>query len=215
MHCRFCQAKFRVRAAAESLLNNLSPNRYQSIDSLVKGIKTNKLNMNILETSSTNGIFSNYADLQNLIRSEYLDDVKRGETRNGVRSEDLQNLTLKNNSVDILISLDVFEHVADPFKAFSEVTRVLNKNGFAIITVPIDKRHPKTEILASVANGKIKYFKEPAYHSDPLREEGALVFTEFGLDIIEKLKSLNYNVLVDKYITKNSNITQYVLVLSK
>ena len=171
--------------------------------------------MNILETSSTNGIFSNYADLQNLIRSEYLDEVERGETKNGIRSEDLQNLTLKNNSVDILISLDVFEHIADPIKAFSEVNRVLSKNGFAIITVPIDKRQKETKQIASFKDEKIVYYKEPSYHSDPLREDGALVFTEFGLNIVDDLKSLGYKVIMEQYSTYNSHIIQHVLVIKK
>lgn len=215
MHCRFCQSKFRVRAAAESLLNNINTKNYNSINKLVKDIKTKKLDRTILETASSNGIFSNYSGLQNLTKSEYLDDIKRGEYKNGIRSEDLQKLTLSDDSIDILISLDVFEHIPEPFQAFSEVRRVLKNNGFAIITVPIDKRLKKSYTLAKLVNGNINYLTKPAYHSDPLREEGALVFTEFGLDIIDKLKELGYNAILDEHNTINSRITQYVLVIKK
>lgn len=215
LHCRFCQSKFRVRAAAESLLNRIVRGKFNDIHALVDQMEKKGVNLNILETSSTDGIFSLYTGLINVIKSEYLDDVKRGEYKNELRSEDLQELTFKNDSLDVVIALDVFEHIADKMKAFSEVSRVLKDNGIAIITVPIDNRVEKTTTLASVVNGRIEFFRKPAYHSDPLRAEGALVFTEFGMDIINNLKALGYDATMDQYTTQKSNVTQFVLVIKK
>lgn len=43
--------------------------------------------------------------------------------------EDATNLSFKNNSFDIVICTQVYEHVPSSSKLFSEIHRVLNKNG--------------------------------------------------------------------------------------
>lgn len=215
LHCKFCLSKYRVRCAATSLLNNIYGGKFKNINELIKLIEKKNVNLGILETSSTDGIFTRYDNLNNVIKSEYFDDVKWGEYKNKIRSENLQALIFEDNSIDIVVALDVFEHVAEPMVAFSEVHRVLKTNGIAIITVPIDDRIEKTSALASVVNGMIEFHRDPAYHSDPLREEGALVFTEFGMDIVNNLKAAGYNITLGGYTTKKSKSKQYVLVLKK
>lgn len=213
LHCRSCSSKYRVRCAADSLLKNLSGKYYKSIRELIRDLGSS--NLKILETASTDGIFSNFADNKNIIKSEYYDDTPRGEYKNGVRSEDLQNLTFENDSFNIITVLDVFEHLSDPEKAFSEIHRTLKPNGIAVISVPIDDRIEKTTRFAEIAGGEINYFREPAYHSDRLREKGALVFTEFGMDIEKNIKALGYNAVQDKYTTQKSKVNQYIIVIKK
>lgn len=180
----------------------------------MKYIEGGNVDITILETAKEGGIFSDY-NSNNIIKSEYYDDVERGSYKDGVRSEDLQNLTFDSNTFDIVISLDVFEHIPDPWKAFSEVNRVLKPGGIGIITVPIDIRNQSTVTLAKVENGEVKYFREPSYHLDPLREEGALVFTDFGTDIVSNLIKMGYKASFDTYKTKNTNIVQLVMVMQK
>lgn len=50
--------------------------------------------------------------------------------------QDIENLTLENESVNAVICIDVLEHVADPFKAASEIVRVLRPGGQLLIAVP-------------------------------------------------------------------------------
>jgi SAM-dependent methyltransferase len=114
-----------------------------------------------------------------------------------------------------VIALDVFEHISDPMKAFAEVKRVLKPSGAGIITVPIDARAKKTKTIAKMENGKIAYSNRQAYHSDPLRPEGSSVFTEFGLDILDTLSSLGYDVSWDIYKTGRTRVEQRVLLLKK
>ncbi len=213
LHCRFCSAKFRVRCAADSFLKNLPDKKYSSIKQFVKDLKTYKLN--ILETASEDGIFSMFNNSEHIIKSEYFDDIPRGKYKNTVRSEDLQNLTLENNSMNAIIALDVFEHTAEPPKALSEIYRTLKPNGIAVITVPIDDRIEKTTRFAEEVNGKIKYYREPAYHSDKLRKKGALVFTEFGMDIEKNIKAPGYDVIFEKYTTQKTKVSQYVIIIKK
>lgn len=214
LNCSFCRAKFRIRCAAESLLKHFWQGKIKSITELVNQIQEGRLSWTALETSSRDGIFSDYS-MKNIVKSEYYDDVDRGKFKDGVRSEDLQDLTFEANVFDAVISLDVFEHIADPWKAFSEVRRVIKPGGVGIITVPIDNRNKTTTTIAEVENGKIKYYSKPAFHLDPLREEGTPVFTEFGTDIERKLREKGYSVALDAYRTKRTNVTQFVILIKK
>ncbi len=217
LNCQYCYSKFRVRCAIASLLQVGWQGKFRSIADLVHSLKSGQNdNWLVLETASTGGIFSDYDDLKQVIKSEYYDDIPRGSECNGIRSEDLTHLTFDENTLDTVISLDVFEHIADPWKAFLEVVRVLKPGGLGIITVPIDRRTQKTLTLATLEHGKIKHFREsPAYHVDPLREEGALVFTEFGTDIVDRLRAIGCHASLKCYSTKRSQAHQFVILLHK
>lgn len=212
MKCSHCRSKFRVRIAAKCLLSYLCKDKIRSIQEFESN---NYYNFKILETASKRGIFSGFDSNDKIIKSEYYDDIKRAEYKNGIRSEDLQNLSFEDNYFDCVIALDVFEHIPDPFKAFSEVKRVLKKGGIGIITVPIDERVPTTTTLADIKDGKINFYKSPSYHSDPLRNEGALVFTEFGLDIERRLKSEGYDIDFKKFSSLKYHGYQYVIIIKK
>jgi SAM-dependent methyltransferase len=52
-----------------------------------------------------------------------------------------EHLDLKDESVDVLTSIDVVEHLPDPRKAFSEFMRVLRPGGRILVITP-NKSHP-------------------------------------------------------------------------
>ena len=217
LKCSYCAAKFRVRCAAESLLRYFWKGNIRSVAELVNRLREGKVNASwqALETTANDGIFSGFGNVKNVVMSEYFDDVERGRYRDGIRSEDLQAMTFADNSFDVVIALDVFEHIADPLKAFAELRRVIKPSGIGLITVPLDTRVKKTRTIAKMENGKIAYLGKRSHHCDPLREEGSPVFTEFGTDIGDNLKSLGYDVLCDIYRTKRTKVPQSVLLLIK
>ena len=53
------------------------------------------------------------------------------------RREDLQALTLEDASVDVVLAMDVLEHVPDDRRAFLELARVLRPGGRLILHVPM------------------------------------------------------------------------------
>ena len=58
-------------------------------------------------------------------------DFRKG---NGVdKIEDVEKLSFKKESFDVIICLDTFEHVKNPIKAAEEISRVLKTGGVAII----------------------------------------------------------------------------------
>jgi ubiquinone/menaquinone biosynthesis C-methylase UbiE len=56
--------------------------------------------------------------------------------------QDACNLSIPDNSFDIVISSECIEHVPDPEKALAEMSRVLKPNGMLIVTTPNKMWYP-------------------------------------------------------------------------
>lgn len=144
--------------------------------------------------------------IDNLVGSEYFgDSYVSGQMISGVEDingnllnepimhQNALNLSFENNSFDIMISCDVFEHVTDYEKAFSEAARCLKEGGKLIMTVPLYYNQDETEIRAIIdENGEIKHLMEPQYHGNPMSGQGSLAFQIFGWDIVDKLKKCGF-----------------------
>jgi SAM-dependent methyltransferase len=118
--------------------------------------------------------------------SQYFEDVPRGRYQNGERSEDLSALTFGDNSIDILVTQDVFEHVMEPEKAFKEIARVLRPGGAHIFSMPWYPELKRTRQRARVENGAVVHTEEPQYHGNPVdRAKGSLVTFDWGLDFTD------------------------------
>ncbi|MGC8908834.1 MAG: class I SAM-dependent methyltransferase [Desulfomonilaceae bacterium] len=140
--------------------------------------------------------------------SEYFGPgVKSGAYIHGIMHEDLMTLSLESECIDLVISSDVFEHIPDPYKAHEQVYRVLKKGGRHIFTVPFYQNEYVDEVRASLgSHGDLTYHKEPIYHGDPLREEGALVFTIFSLEMLVRLAKIGFRTQMWKLRDPDSGI---------
>lgn len=119
--------------------------------------------------------------------SEYFDNVKPGDSRNGVLCQDIQDLTFPDRSFDLCTSTDVLEHVADDARAFGEIYRVLKHGGYLVFTVPLDTQG-ETRERARVVAGQVEHLLSPEYHDDHLRGPGkVLCFRNYGADIVDRL----------------------------
>lgn len=123
-------------------------------------------------------------DCRDLIQSDFRPGAAPGEVLSGVRNEDLESLTLSDRSVDVVVSLDVFEHVLRPRQAFSEVARVLRPGGAHVFTVPYSSARP-VSLVRAVPDGAggITHLEAPEYHRNPMDPAGSLVVTEWGSDL--------------------------------
>lgn len=122
------------------------------------------------------------ARCSDMIVSDWWKDTDPGGLKEGVRCEDLQALTFRDATFDVVITQDVLEHVPDPALAFAEIARVLRPGGLHIFTVPDVPSRPTRRRARSV-DGTIVHELPPEYHSDPIDEIGTLVFTDFGWDV--------------------------------
>jgi SAM-dependent methyltransferase len=118
--------------------------------------------------------------------SEYFDGVAPGTIHQGLRCEDVQQLTFGDNNFDLITSTEVFEHVADDRKGFSEVFRVLKPGGHFVFTVPM-KDQPRTLERAIMKDGDIIHLETPQYGNDRIRKT-VLDFRDYGWDITDRLR---------------------------
>ncbi len=120
--------------------------------------------------------------------SHYWEEVAPGASKNGTRCEDLEALTFENNSFDIVVTQDVFEHVLRAERGFSEIARVLRPGGAHIFTVPIYP-HEKTLLRAKPSDNGIYHIESPDYHGNPVDPNGSLVVREWGKDIVDFIET--------------------------
>jgi SAM-dependent methyltransferase len=94
--------------------------------------------------------------------------------------EDITRLTFSDDSLDLIVSSDVLEHVPDAEAAFRESCRVLRPGGAHVFTGPYE---PATIRRAEIRDGEVHHIVDPEYHSDPLDPKGILAFWHFGPDL--------------------------------
>jgi SAM-dependent methyltransferase len=136
------------------------------------------------------------------LASQYFPDFPCGEIHpSGFRNENIENLTFRDESFDLVITQDVMEHVFDPAKAFTEIRRVLNPGGAHLFSVPLVNKERPSEVWAQKeANGNIIFLKEPEYHGNPISEKGSLVTMHWGYDICDFIYEYSGLVTTIHYI---------------
>jgi len=118
------------------------------------------------------------------IASHFFADCALGSLRHGVRCENLEALTFRDESIDLHISQDVMEHVFDPYAAFAEIARTLRPGGAHVFTTPlVNKEKPSQRAAALEADGSIRHVFPPEYHGNPIDPQGSLVTWRWGFDI--------------------------------
>lgn len=123
--------------------------------------------------------------------SEYFPGVARGTLHEGVRCEDVQQLTYADASFDLVTHTEVLEHVPDDARALAELLRVLRPGGTMLFTVPMhDGVH--TVERARLRDGVVEHLLPPVYHLDPLRSEGIIAFRDYGSDILDRLSRVGF-----------------------
>lgn len=127
--------------------------------------------------------------VKNYIATQFYPSESPGKLINGFRNENLEKQTFEDECFDLVISLDVMEHVNYPDRVLREVTRTLRSNGAYIFTTPTYKGKTVTERRALYKDtGDIEYLAEPEYHGNPVSEKGSLVTFHYGYDLPELIK---------------------------
>ena len=95
----------------------------------------------ILELGCTYGyLFKHLKEYKNLYGidiSKHAINVAKSMNHNAnFEVQDAQNLKLEKNKFDLIIAIDVLEHLPDPRKGIEEIFKVLKPNGILIIATP-------------------------------------------------------------------------------
>lgn len=123
------------------------------------------------------------------IGSHYYDDVPRGQQKDGFRSEDLEQLSFADASLDLHVHLDVLEHVNRPDRCLQEMARTLRKGGLAIFTTPVYQALTDTRRRAIYFPDGVEHLSEPEYHGNPISGDGALVTFHYGQNITNLMRA--------------------------
>jgi hypothetical protein len=180
MQCEHCGLVNRVRAALHALFSVSTPESSSAI-------------------YITEHMTSTYTWLKdrfnNLSSSEYFGpSYFPGTIIDGIRHENIMELSFDDLTFDKILSFDVLEHVPEPYKAFSELYRVLKNEGELIFSVPFSTDSKFDIIRAEITkNGIINHILPPEYHGNPVDQEGgSLCFRYFGWDMLDRLRALGF-----------------------
>ncbi len=168
-----------------------------SLAGIAAHINQNSLKVYIAEANSVMSDFlKRNLKPELIVSSEYFGpDHRSGEKVKGILHQDLQRTSFGDETFDILVTSEVFEHIPDAISAEKEVMRILKPGGVYCFTVPFLPAAEHDLILASMdERGTIQYFAEPQFHGDPIRpEEGILVYRLFSFnDMKQRFESLGH-----------------------
>ena len=137
-----------------------------------------------------------------LLCSEFLEDAEGSFS--DVPHQDLSALTLSERSIDLVLCNDLFEHVRDLQRAFSEIARVLRPGGRLLATCPLAFGQYSSIIKAECdpRSGEIRTIGDAEFHGDPIRPEaGSLVYRIPGWDVLEQLRAAGFSDVAIHHIT--------------
>jgi len=137
----------------------------------------------------------------------YAQQLNEGVENLEYRVEDALNLSFADNSFDLIISVDVIEHVGKPARMIEEVFRVLKPGGIALITFPSLKfpftYDPINRILSLFGNKKIPqgaYAFGHEYLIDPMAFRNWV--SSHGMEVIKEKNLSGYLIaLLEMYWT--------------
>lgn len=191
--CRSCGATNRNRQLAYVAARAVAERTGQKVDSLMAVART--ADLVIYNTEAQGALHDQLQAMPGYLCSEYLGPGhESGEIVGDTTHQDLMALSYADASIDLVLSSDVFEHVPDPYGAHAEVHRVLRPGGHHVFTVPFHQHTPFDDVRARLNDdGELELLADAIYHNDPVRREGVLVFTIFGLQMLVRLAERGFD----------------------
>lgn len=170
----------------------------------------------IIYELSAHGSFYNYLKNQykNLTTSDYLDSVPFGTMREGRLIQNVEKLSFFSESFDVVTSTEVFEHVANDFRGYLEVYRVLKPGAKFIFTVPLDFTRETITRAYLKEDGTLEHILPPEYHGDYVRK-GILAFRNYGIDIHDILKKVGFQDVTIYNVKTHFDLSNAVICCTK
>ena len=188
--CLWCRSASRNRHVAACILDLFADRGLSRLRDLADIESVSIYNM------SARGCFARvWGKPAHITYSEYFDGCCSGEVRDGVLCQDVEQLSFDDDSFDLVISEDVFEHVRDYRKGFREVWRVLKPGGHHVFSVPLGFGHPTFPRFEG-RDGEETPVHPVEVHGDPIRGE-IPVRTSFGYDLVPLLESFGFQVRLE------------------
>lgn len=84
----------------------------------------------------TSKIYVNSSNVTYIGTDYVIDDLKRNKNISSGFKSNLSSIPLKTNSIDVIVSNMVLEHLVEPESVFREFNRILRSDGYLIFTTP-------------------------------------------------------------------------------
>ena len=148
------------------------------------------------------------ANCADYVGSGYFPREAFGTQVGGLRNENLEDQTFENEFFDLVLHLDVLEHVFHPFKALAEIHRTLKPRGICLFTAPTYHDRTRSEQVAFLEGDDVRIVGEPEYHGNPQSNNGALVTWRYGYDFAERISAETYfDVEVRRWAAPSEAVT--------
>ncbi len=165
----------------------LSIPRHRAIVHVLQEFIPHYRTLRIHESSPSGPTFRKFSsECPYYVPTQFFPNIPSGAMHRGFRCEDLAKQSFDDESFDIVITQDVLEHLLEPVESLKEICRTLKPGGVHIFTVPW-YYWQDTKIRVQKTNNGTKYLTEPDYHGNPVDEQGSLVVTEWGKDLIDTI----------------------------
>lgn len=94
---------------------------------------------------------------------------------------------IADESFDLVVTQDVFEHVMDHAAAFREIARTLKPGGYLVLTVPLTSKNQPSFTAAEFdkATQTVHLHAPPEVHGNPVNSDGSLLTKQWGYDIVD------------------------------
>jgi SAM-dependent methyltransferase len=188
--CGVCGSITRIRLAAEWLARSASNYRDPQIYLTEQLTPLYKILLQRYPSLFGSEFVPNSSDVPSVSRrlARYL-----GDENAQVRHEDICALTMASDSIHLIGSFDVLEHVPAYEDALTEFYRVLAPNGQLLLTAPFLNGDEKTLVRARWINGRLEHLLPAEYHGNPtLPEDGVLCYYHFGWDLLALLRLVGF-----------------------
>jgi SAM-dependent methyltransferase len=196
--CPICEAAVRFTADNAWLRDHLlcgscgSLPRERALSQVLTELLPRWRQLAVLESSPADRGISRKLRLQapGYLGTQWRPDLPTGSLDEwGYRVESLDALSLADETFDLVVTLDVMEHVNDPESCFVEIARVLRQGGWYLFTVPTDVGRMKSERVALYQDdGSVELYAEAEYHGNPISDAGSLVTWRWGRDLPELVR---------------------------
>jgi len=205
--CTHCRALLRYQSQARVLVDRLSKHGSTTFAGLCREPEFRELQ--IWEPGQLGPFRTYLADLPGYMVSSYWPGVASGEVRDGIQCQDLMALSFQSESIDLVITSDIFEHVRKPFVGFAEVHRVLSPGGLHVFSVPgLWPMRSFTTPRVDVSGDTDVLLTEPEYH------RGMLVYTDFGRDLPDHLAGLGFETDMHRFDGASEAVSRLVTFCS-
>jgi SAM-dependent methyltransferase len=123
---------------------------------------------------------------------------------------DVSRLPLRDETLDAVLTSDVFEHVRDDTAGFREIARALRPGGYFVLQAPAIGELEETRTLVETRDGQDVYLTEPRYHADQ-----TLVYRYYGNDVLSRLDEVGLSALIMRREDAAQVIAEQTIVIAQ